>query len=289
MRKALNNLSVIYRKRISLNGMYRYCLFIIALFYTQTLAAQADSLRFSSMGIEDGLPDATITGIAQDADGFLWLGTANGLSRYDGTAFRNFFRDSSKNSLPGNNIQNIINYDADHLVIATTSGLALLNTRTLQFRNFVVNSKPVMFSRDNSFRALAVDRNKNIWAGTRTTLYCLNAALKVIKEFRGYQEKDYNRLRMHYVSDVGILRGNEILACIEREDETGELYIYDPQKDALQKLRELPSHPLHAISHAISAYWNIDENGGINIVGFLTDSLIHLTLLSKPAAPPGSY
>lgn len=281
MRKALNNLSVIYRKRIPLKGMYRYCLFITALLYTQTLMAQADSLRFSRLGLEDGLPDAAITAIVQDAEGFLWLSTTNGLSRYDGTAFRNFFHDSSKNSLPGNHIQNIVNYDADHLVIATTSGLALLNTRTLQFRNFLVNSKPFMFSRDNNFRALAIDANKNIWAGTRTTLYCLNAELKVLKTFRGYSEKDYNRLRMNYVSDIGVLQGNEILACLQKEDETGELYIYNPQKDSLQKMQQLPHHPLRALNNAISTYWNIDEKGAVRIVQFLTDSLIYFNPLNQ--------
>lgn len=267
--------TVIYRKRIPFFGMYRFCLFIIALLYTQTLKAQADSLRFSRLGLENGLPDEVITSIAQDAEGFLWLGTINGLSRYDGTAFRNFFHDSSSNSLPGNSIQNIVYYDADHLVIATTSGLSLLNTRTLRFRNFLVNSKPFMFSRDNSFRALAIDAKKQIWAGTRTALYCLDADLKVLKAFRGYHEKDYNRLRMNYVSDIGVLPGNEILACIEREDETGQLFLYDPQKDTLKKLQQLPSHPLHPVHNFISAYWDIDEKGGVSILRFPTDSLVH--------------
>ncbi len=267
--------TVIYRKRIPLYGMYRFCLLIIAFLYTQTLKAQADSLRFSRLGMEDGLPDAVITGIAQDGEGFLWISTTNGLSRYDGTAFRNFFHDSSKNSLPGNNIQNIVKYDADRLVIATTSGLALLNTRTLQFSNLLVNCKPFMFSRDNSFRALAIDAEKRIWAGTRTTLYCLNAELKILKAFRGYHEKDYNRLRMNYVADIGVLPGNEILAYLQKEDETGELFIYNSQKDTLQKLQELPHHPLHTISNSMSTYWNIDEKGCVSIIRFLTDSLIY--------------
>ena len=36
---------------------------------------------------EDGLPDNTVTAIAQSPDGYLWVGTASGLARFDGTEF----------------------------------------------------------------------------------------------------------------------------------------------------------------------------------------------------------
>jgi signal transduction histidine kinase/DNA-binding response OmpR family regulator len=41
-------------------------------------------------GIEDGLPQSFITGFAQDKDGFIWISTLDGLSRYDGRGFKNF-------------------------------------------------------------------------------------------------------------------------------------------------------------------------------------------------------
>ncbi|MFT3674274.1 MAG: ATP-binding protein [Chitinophagaceae bacterium] len=47
--------------------------------------------------VEDGLPQSYITGIIQDADGFIWLSTFDGFCRYDGRAFRTF-RYSPKDS-----------------------------------------------------------------------------------------------------------------------------------------------------------------------------------------------
>lgn len=41
-------------------------------------------------GIEDGLPQSFITGFTQDKDGFIWIATLDGLSRFDGRAFKNF-------------------------------------------------------------------------------------------------------------------------------------------------------------------------------------------------------
>src|ERR1700722_19574586 len=39
---------------------------------------------------ENGLPDNSVTAIAQTPDGYLWIGTYNGLSRFDGVRFVTF-------------------------------------------------------------------------------------------------------------------------------------------------------------------------------------------------------
>ncbi|WP_315820753.1 ligand-binding sensor domain-containing protein [Paraflavitalea speifideaquila] len=258
-----------------MEGIRPYGLLLLAILSCKLLTAQlSDSLRFKRLGMEDGLPDAQITGIVQDKDGFLWIGTSNGLSRYDGTEFRNFFYDREKNALPGNNITNILSYDSNHLVIATTTGLSLLNIHTLQFRNFLVKSKPVMFSRDNSFRSVVVDSFHNIWAGTRTALYCLSPQLDILKVYRGYSEKDYNQERMNYVGILELLPGNEILATLEdRHTDQGGLMVYNYQADTLRPLRTLTRHPYHILSDFISGGRYFNEKGNIQFIKFGDDSL----------------
>ena len=39
----------------------------------------------------DGLPSAVVNSIDQDNQGYLWLGTSYGLSRYDGHSFKNYY------------------------------------------------------------------------------------------------------------------------------------------------------------------------------------------------------
>jgi signal transduction histidine kinase/ligand-binding sensor domain-containing protein len=60
--------------------------------------AQAQLVRFTRFGLEDGLSQASGYALAQDMDGFLWVGTQNGLNRFDGRAFRSSWMDGSEQS-----------------------------------------------------------------------------------------------------------------------------------------------------------------------------------------------
>ncbi len=60
------------------------------------------NIEFEVFGVEDGLSSASITCLLQDQLGFLWIGTDNGLNRYDGREFRAWQNDlSDSTSFPG--------------------------------------------------------------------------------------------------------------------------------------------------------------------------------------------
>lgn len=71
-----------------------YLLFLFLLAFGHILPGYAfieKDLRVLNM--QDGLADNTVFCIHKDTDGFMWFGTDNGLSRYDGTRFKNFTRE----------------------------------------------------------------------------------------------------------------------------------------------------------------------------------------------------
>lgn len=52
------------------------------------------SLKFNNYNISKGLANNTVWSIAKGADGFMWIGTSNGISRFDGYQFKNYYLDS---------------------------------------------------------------------------------------------------------------------------------------------------------------------------------------------------
>ena len=68
--------------------------YIILVMGIEPAAAQKfPELRFSHLTDKDGLSNNDVRSIVQDKDGIIWIGTENGLDRYDGYGFRNFFTD----------------------------------------------------------------------------------------------------------------------------------------------------------------------------------------------------
>src|SRR5262249_50317711 len=71
---------------------------------------------------QDGLPQDTIRAITQTSDGYLWLGTDEGLARFDGYDFKTFGKDQP--GLPSNPIMSLAAGSDGSLWIGTTGGLA---------------------------------------------------------------------------------------------------------------------------------------------------------------------
>lgn len=83
------------------------------------LAAESNAFRFRHYSIADGLPSNTVRALAQDADGFIWLGTDEGLCRFDGIAFVPFvFHEGS----PSPAVMALL-ADSDRLLVGTDEGL----------------------------------------------------------------------------------------------------------------------------------------------------------------------
>lgn len=76
---------------------------ILLLLFTAAchLTGDAQGYSFTQYNIKEGLAGSTVYCTAQDTDGFMWFGTETGLSRFDGSRFRNF---TTADGLPTNEI-----------------------------------------------------------------------------------------------------------------------------------------------------------------------------------------
>ncbi|WP_160144163.1 ligand-binding sensor domain-containing protein [Chryseolinea soli] len=109
---------------------YPLLYFLIVLMGTGVpLVAQAQQrYQFENLTTADGLSDNRITCITKDATGFVWVGTENGLNRYDGHSFLWYNTGIGKRDI-SNPYINDVEQDADgSLWVATQSGLNVINT-----------------------------------------------------------------------------------------------------------------------------------------------------------------
>ena len=90
--------------------------------------------HLESWQTRDGLPTNGIRALAQDADGFLWLGTEAGLVRFDGVEFRTFDRNSTP-ALKATDVTALFVDNVNRLWIGTDDG-AVLRLRDGVFEEF---------------------------------------------------------------------------------------------------------------------------------------------------------
>ncbi|UXX81288.1 response regulator [Reichenbachiella carrageenanivorans] len=97
---------------------------------------QAQVINFEHIDLEDGLSQISVMAISQDALGNIWLGTRNGLNRYNGTTMTTYSTGSdSKNSLFENQIKRIKTH-GDDVWILTPNAMNRFDTHTEQITNY---------------------------------------------------------------------------------------------------------------------------------------------------------
>jgi ligand-binding sensor domain-containing protein len=143
----------------------------------QLLTVEQDHYtRFGHLTVADGLPGNHITVIRQDSSGYLWIGTREGLARYDGTRFLSFLNTpDDSTSLPSNHIYDILITPKQQIFVATREGLALFNHRTADFVQVPTLYEDGYGLLDKHIRALETADKDHIWVETfNGTLHLLN-------------------------------------------------------------------------------------------------------------------
>ena len=110
------------------------CLFIIVAFLLPVLVQAQTVVEPEWLTIKDGLSQGFVPCMVQDREGFLWMGTKNGLNRYDGEHFQVFTHDpSDPYSISADHINSICEYGEFLLVGTDGGGLNLFHKKTKRF------------------------------------------------------------------------------------------------------------------------------------------------------------
>jgi signal transduction histidine kinase/ligand-binding sensor domain-containing protein/DNA-binding response OmpR family regulator len=132
------------------------------------LCALQQHIRFEHISVEHGLSHSRVTAIVQDSSGYMWIGTQDGLNRYDGYDFTIYRHDpDDPHSISDSEIRSVVEDPFGNLWIGTRSGLNRLNRGAGTFTRFMNDPGNATSIGDNDITALLVDYEAVLWVGTR--------------------------------------------------------------------------------------------------------------------------
>ena len=109
---------------------------ILAWLFTSLITDAAD-FKFQHLNTSYGLPNQQVESLVQDEEGYIWIGTRNGLARYDGYNVETYYHIEGKsNSLVHNFVHGLFVDSKHRLWISTENGVSLYRPETDDFRNY---------------------------------------------------------------------------------------------------------------------------------------------------------
>ena len=139
---------------------------------------------FEHLTIADGLPENSVHCMLQDHLGYLWLGTQNGLVKYDGYNMKIYqpdFNDSL--SISNRQIMTIYEDKSGILWIGTRGGLNALNRTTETFTRYIYNPNDSRSINSNLVISICEDKMGDLLVGTDDGLFLINRQNKHISKF----------------------------------------------------------------------------------------------------------
>lgn len=213
--------------------------------------------RFETFSVADGLVSNEANVVLQDRQGFLWIGTFGGLSRFDGATFTSFLHDpADPSSLAQNKINSLHEDRAGFLWVGTNGGLDRFDPETETFTHFPHNSGDSTSLSHEVVRAVVEGAAGAIWVGTRGGgLNRLDPATRKV-----------TRVRRTLRDSASV--EEEVHALLANADGTlwvggsDGLALYDPSADAFSPVRRERDAPTARLLPLVHTLYR-DQHGAI--------------------------
>ncbi len=182
-------------------------------FYLFTLQGQkgiyyAPYYNFDIFTTKNGLSNNRINKIFQDKEDYLWIATENGLNKFDGYRFTNYFhnqKDSS--SIAGNIVCTLAQDDKDVIWIGSNGGLDIYGSNNHKFRHIFPFKNDSLNSKSRFVMSVYCENDSIVWFDTADgLLHKYNPLTKSHKTFQHQPHIQFNTYYYHWIFDDN--RGN---------------------------------------------------------------------------------
>ena len=254
-------------------------LVLISLFQTNCVSAQPEFLPLNHLGTAEGLSSSSVTCIAEDQNGFMWMGTRKGLDRYDGSRFKTYRQDERQlenNALPDNLILALCVDNNNRLYVGTSSGLSVYDPEQDKLHSFRYDSLSCLYDLSIQIRALQVDQNQGVYIASSNGIFYFEPQQNTVEHI--------NNLGISVIDDLFLASDGRLwfgsangLAVLNTETKEIERVVKgfgnkDYSKIRIEKIIEDHSGTIWAASYSQGLFMVVmGENGEERLKNFRPD------------------
>jgi ligand-binding sensor domain-containing protein/signal transduction histidine kinase/AraC-like DNA-binding protein len=163
--------------------LFRLVFTLLILFLGISYSSAQNPLNFKRLTINEGLSQNTVFCSMQDKTGFIWVGTEDGLNKYDGYEFCIYKHENDKpNSLSHSQVNALLEDPKGNFWIGTSDGLNLFNKHTEDFTRINTGTNTETGASD-FISAIFYDSSGNLWIGTFGGLKRYDYATKKVSNY----------------------------------------------------------------------------------------------------------
>ena len=234
------------------------------------------SIVFKRITIEDGLSQTSAQYIFQDSKGYIWIGTSDGLNKYNGHEFEVYkYSEGSTKSISNNYIAAINEDKYGNIWVGTSGGLNKIDTKTNEIKMYL-SDKPNPKISDNNITEILIDSNNDILVATENGLNI-------------YDEKNDKFIRLYEDKNNDKKLTSQVIYTIA-EDLDGNLWVGTEcgLNKVNRKTNEITNYFSDELSSSISDdfifdlyvddennLWIATYNGGLNKLNIETNEMKH--------------
>ncbi|WP_367227195.1 EAL domain-containing protein [Shewanella sp.] len=234
------------------------------------------------------MSQSTVTSLVEDKDGYVWIGTLNGLNRFDGKEFKHYFADDRYSGLPSSFIRSLLIDNSGNLLVGTDKGLVILD-RTVDkfvpiskeltskklpiwslniFENDIIigtNNKVININKDNYSINSIIE--SNLFDGIKTT----------IKTENTYFVRNYNGDIISETDNKIIVKNSKnILKYNDKIIINGEFGLSTVQGDKITQVNQIKFDTIFILKNTLHGMvgnnlYSIDYNFTSSLSGIITN------------------
>ncbi|MFN8207834.1 MAG: two-component regulator propeller domain-containing protein [Bacteroidales bacterium] len=138
--------------------------------------------------VQNGLSQSQVNCVMLDSYGYLWIGTQDGLNRYDGITFQHYhYIPFDTSSLSSNYVRSLSEDKEGNLWIATDNGLNRYNRVNGDFSRVRIDKSGVPITGSDQLYGVLADPDGNIWLKSADRLYKYRAANQPVQDYPHYK------------------------------------------------------------------------------------------------------